>query len=108
VSLHQKKKPFDNFVDSLKSWKHKYVVLRPLNRRVHTSICQVPLDNLEDRSDSEVPDSEGTGGSEADFVADWPVQNRDPGCGGGSSGVSSSHAEVEHVPLFSHFWSREH
>jgi len=106
VSMHQKKKSFDIYVDSLKSWNHKYVVLRALNICVLTYIFQVPHDYQEDCSDSEIPDLDAT--QESEFVADWRAQNRGLVCGSGSSGALSSSGEVAHVPLFSHFWSWEH
>jgi len=66
------------------------------------SICQVPLNYLKDRLDLKATEESG-----ATFIANWWVENLDPTCGG-SLGNSSLPAEVEHAPLFSHFWSRKH
>lgn len=51
VFFRQKVKYFENYVDSLKSWKHKYMLLRPMRRRAHECIFWVPEGHKEERSD---------------------------------------------------------
>jgi hypothetical protein len=78
VELYQHVRLFEDNADPLDIWKHRYLLVRPVSRRAHESICRIPLD---------FPD---------EFDSDGP----NPG--------AAPSGDVVHRTLFPHFWTRDH